>query len=109
MTFFADAAGDLWLAGNLMGLAMGSTQAGGRALIGQLTPVARSAEFFGLWGLASRAAAILGPLSYGIIGRLSDGNHRLALLSTLAFFIVGLVLLTTVDERRGKAAREDYS
>ncbi len=109
VTFFADEAGDLWLAGNLMGLAMGSTQAGGRALIGQLTPVARSAEFFGLWGLASRAAAILGPLSYGIIGRLSDGNHRLALLSTLAFFVVGLVLLTTVDERRGKAAREDYS
>jgi UMF1 family MFS transporter len=47
-------------------------------------------------------------LSYGIIARLSDGNHRLALLSTLAFFIGGLLLLTTVDEHRGKAARDDY-
>jgi UMF1 family MFS transporter len=109
VTFFAKDASDLWLAGNLMGLAMGATQAGGRALIGQLTPVARSAEFFGLWGLASRAAAILGPLSYGIIARLSDGNHRLALLSTLAFFIGGLIMLATVDERRGKAARDDSS
>ncbi len=108
VTYFAVDAADLWLAGNLMGLALGATQAGGRALVGQLTPVARSAEFFGLWGLASKAAAILGPLSYGIITRLSDGNHRLALLSTLAFFIVGLLLLTTVDEHRGKAARDDY-
>jgi len=108
VTYLAEDAADLWLAGNLMGLALGATQAGGRALIGQLTPVARSAEFFGLWGLASKAAAILGPLSYGIIARLSDGNHRLALLSTLAFFIAGLVMLATVDERRGKAARDDY-
>lgn len=105
VTFSADAAADLWVAGNLMGLAMGATQAGGRALIGQLTPVERSAEFFGLWGLASRAAAILGPISYGLISHLSGGNHRLALLSTLAFFIGGLMLLFTVDEKRGRSAR----
>jgi len=107
VTFFAEERADLWFAGNLMGLAMGATQAGGRALIGQLTPVERSAEFFGLWGLASRAAAILGPLSYGIISQLSGGNHRFALLSTLAFFIGGLLLLLTVDERRGRVVKEE--
>jgi len=107
VTFFADEPADLWFAGNLMGLAMGATQAGGRALIGQLTPVERSAEFFGLWGLASRAAAILGPLSYGIISQLSEGNHRFALLSTLVFFIGGLLVLLTVDERRGRIAKEE--
>lgn len=106
VAFLADKPGDLWLAGNLMGLAMGSSQAGGRALIGRLTPVTRSAEFFGLWGLASRAAAILGPLSYGIVNRLTDGNHRIAMLSTLTFFLVGLLLLATVDEQRGIAARD---
>ena len=106
ITFFADDAADLWLAGNLMGLAMGSTQAGGRALIGRLTPVARSAEFFGLWGFASRAAAIMGPLSYGVVNRVTDGDHRMALLSTLMFFLLGLLLLTTVDEQRGSRARD---
>lgn len=105
VTLFATEPSDLWLAGNLMGLAMGATQAGGRALIGQLTPVERSAEFFGLWGLASRAAAILGPISYGLISHFSEGNHRLAILSTLAFFIGGLILLFTVDEKRGRSAR----
>ena len=87
-----------------MGLAMGSTQAGGRALIGRLTPQGRNAEFFGLWGLASRAAAIIGPLAYGAVNRLTEGDHRLALLSTLALFIIGLLLLLTVSEARGVSA-----
>ncbi len=103
-TYFADSAADLWLAGNLMGLAMGSTQAGGRALIGQFTPETRNAEVFGLWGLAGRAAAILGPLSYGVVGRLSGGDHRLALLSTLTLFLAGLGALFFVDEERGRRA-----
>ena len=106
VTYFATQPYQLWLAANLMGLAMGSSQAGGRALIGRLTPVARSAEFFGLWGLASRAAAILGPLAYGAVNRLSNGDHRMALLSTLSFFVLGLLLLLTVNETRGMAARE---
>ncbi len=104
VTLSADEAGDLWLAGNLMGLAMGATQAGGRALIGQLTPPSRNAEIFGLWGLANRAAAIIGPVSYGAISELSGGNYPLAMLSTLVFFVLGLLLLFTVDEQRGKAA-----
>ena len=89
-----------------MGLALGSTQAGGRALIGQFTPEARNAEFFGLWGLAGRAAAILGPVSSGLTSHFSGGNHRLALLSTLLYFLSGLALLVTVNERRGRQARQ---
>lgn len=104
VTLLADEPSDLWLAGNLMGLAMGATQAGGRALIGQLTPESRNAEIFGLWGLANRAAAIIGPVSYGVISELSDGNYPLAMVSTLAFFLLGLLLLFTVNEERGKLA-----
>ncbi len=100
----ADDPVDIWLAGNLIGLAMGASQAVGRALVGQLTPIARTAEFFGLWGMVNRLAAIAGPLSYGLISYWSGGNHRLAILSTLLFFIAGLVLLLRVDEQRGKAA-----
>src|SRR5262249_37435438 len=39
-----------WVAANLMGIAMGSSQSAGRALVGQFSPPDRSAEFFGLWG-----------------------------------------------------------
>ncbi|MEP5569587.1 MAG: MFS transporter [Halioglobus sp.] len=95
---------DIWLAGNLIGLAMGATQAGGRALIGQLTPRTHNGEIFGLWGLANRTAAILGPISYGLINRLGGGDHQLSLISTLVFFVLGLALLFTVKEQRGQAA-----
>jgi UMF1 family MFS transporter len=73
-------------------------------MIGQFSPPARAAEFFGLWGLAGKLAAVVGPLSYGLITYLTAGNHRLAILSTVSFFVAGLVLLATVNERQGKAA-----
>jgi UMF1 family MFS transporter len=39
---------------------------------------------------------------------LTQGNHRLALLTTAGFFIGGLLLLLTVNEKRGRsAARND--
>lgn len=100
----ADSEWALWLSGNLIGLAMGSTQAGARALVGQLTPEAHAGEFFGLWGLANRAAAILGPVCYGVMNRMAAGDHTVALLSTLTFFVLGLVLLLSVREQRGREA-----
>ncbi len=100
----ASSEADIWITGNMIGLAMGATQAGGRALTGQLTPVAHNGEIFGLWGLANRTAAILGPISYGVINRLSGGDHQLSLISTLVFFVLGLLVLLTVKEQRGHAA-----
>jgi UMF1 family MFS transporter len=106
LTITADTSADFWFAGNLLGLALGATQAGGRALIGEFTPVSHSGEFFGLWGFCARTAAIIGPLSYGVISSLTQGDHRLALLSTLTFFILGLAVLLTVNESRGIADRD---
>ncbi|GMR08913.1 MAG: MFS transporter [Gammaproteobacteria bacterium] len=98
-----------WVAANLIGIAMGSCQSAGRAMIGQLAPAGRSAEFFGLWGLAVKLAAIIGPLSYGLIAYLTSGNHRIAIASTLVFFIGGLLILLMVNEKRGRqAALECY-
>ncbi|GMR17810.1 MAG: MFS transporter [Gammaproteobacteria bacterium] len=93
-----------WVAANLIGIALGSSQSAGRALVGQFSPPERSAEFFGLWTLATRVAAIIGPLSYGFITYITHGDHRMAILSTTVFFIIGLLLLLTVDEARGKAS-----
>ena len=44
-------------------------------------------------------------MSYGLVNFVTGGDHRLALLSTLGYFVVGLLLLQTIDERRGAAAR----
>ena len=93
-----------WLAANAAGLCLGASQSAGRALVGYLSPSARRAEFFGLWGMAVKLSAMLGPLTYGLAAWLSGGDHRLAMLSLTAYFIVGLVILSAVDVERGRRA-----
>jgi UMF1 family MFS transporter len=104
LAYFSDTKTMFWAAANLAGLCMGSSQAAGRALVGYLAPPARIAEFFGLWGLATKAASIFGPLTYGVVTWIFAGNHRLAILATGAYFIVGLLLLFAIDVRRGREA-----
>jgi UMF1 family MFS transporter len=93
-----------WVAANLAGLCMGSSQAAGRALVGYLAPPARLAEFFGLWGLAVKAASIFGPLTYGAVTLIFPGNHRLGIFVTGIYFVIGLFLLRNIDVERGRAA-----
>ena len=102
--WFAEGAALFWVAANLAGLCMGSSQAAGRALVGYLAPPARLGEFFGLWGLAVKAASILGPMTYGAVTWLFGGNHRLAMLAVGAYFVAGLLLLAGIDVQRGRQA-----
>jgi MFS transporter, UMF1 family len=96
--------GVFWIAAVIAGLCMGSSQSAGRALAGLLAPPARLAEFFGLWAFATRLAAILGPVTYGLVTWATAGNHRVAIVSTALFFVLGLALLRPVNVERG--ARE---
>ena len=92
-----------WVAANLAGICMGSSQSAGRALVAYFSPVDRAAEFFGLWGVATRLSAVLGPLTYGAVSWISGGNHRMAMLITGVFFVTALIVLVRVDEQRGRA------
>lgn len=102
--YFIESRVGFWVAANLIGIALGSSQSAGRALVGQFSPVERSAEFFGLWGLSGKLAAVIGPATSGFIAYATHGDLRMALASTIAFFAIGLILLFRVDERRGRAA-----
>jgi UMF1 family MFS transporter len=95
-----------WLAAALAGLCMGTSQSAGRAMVGALAPAKRSAEFFALWTFSVQLAAVVGPLTYGLVTWLTHGNHRLAILVTGLFFVGGLALLKRVDLVRGVAERE---
>ncbi|MCY7316905.1 MAG: MFS transporter [Rubrivivax sp.] len=96
--------GPFWVAAVIAGLCMGSSQSAGRAMAGLFAPPDRLGEFYGLWTVATRLAAIVGPITYGLVTWATGGNHRLAILSTALFFGVGLVLLRRIDVQRGQAA-----
>jgi MFS transporter, UMF1 family len=93
-----------WIAANLAGLCMGSAQAAGRAVVGYLAPPARLAEFFGLWGLAVKAASIFGPITYGAVTWIFAGNHRLGIFAVGMYFVAGLALLAGINIERGRRA-----
>jgi MFS transporter, UMF1 family len=94
----------LWIAANIVGIAMGSTGSVGRALVGQFSPKGRSGEFLGLWGVAVKLATAVGAVSFGAVVYLTHNNYRAAVLFTVVFFIAGIATLTRVDEERGKLA-----
>ena len=96
-----------WVSANLAGLAMGSSQSAGRAMVGVFAPISRLAEFYGLWTLSVQVAAIAGPLTYGAVVYLTNNNHRLGMMITGAFFVVGLLLIASIDIDRGRRAAAD--
>lgn len=91
-----------WWAAAIAGVCMGSSQSSGRAMAGLLVPPERLGAFFGLWTFAIRLASIVGPLSYGLITWLSNGNQRLAIGVTSLMFLLGLLLLIPVNLDRGR-------
>ena len=91
-----------WWAAVLAGICMGSSQSSGRAMAALLIPSHRLAEFFGLWAFALRLASILGPMGYGLMTWLTDGNQRLAITATTGLFVLGWLLLLPVNVNRGQ-------
>ncbi len=96
-----------WVVGLFSGLGIGSLQSASRALVGLFAPPEKSAEFYGFWGLSGKAAYMVGPLLFGAISSVA-GSQRIAMLSTAAFFVLGLIGMSFVNERRGLAAAEAW-
>lgn len=90
-----------WVAANLAGLAMGSSQSAGRAMVAVFAPSSRLAEFYSFWNMALWLAAIVGPLSYGAITWITGNDHRMAILFTGLFFVLSLLALAPVSMKRG--------
>ncbi|HSU73204.1 MAG TPA: MFS transporter [Candidatus Binatia bacterium] len=89
----------------LGGLVLGTTQAVGRSLLSILVPLENSAELFGFNGFASKLAATLGPLVFGVVSSVT-ANQRIAVLSLVLFFVGSFLVLLTVKERRTLPVRE---
>jgi len=85
----------------LVGAVQGGTQALSRSLFASMIPRDKSGEFFGFFGVAEKFAGIFGPAIFGFIN-LVGGSSRGAIVSVIAFFVVGGFLLTLVDVPEGQ-------
>jgi UMF1 family MFS transporter len=66
-----------------------------------MIPRDKSGEFFGFFGAADKFAGIIGPAFFGLINLIS-GSSRGAILSVIAFFVVGGLLLAVVNVPEGQ-------
>jgi UMF1 family MFS transporter len=90
----------------LVGMVQGGSQALSRSLFAQMVPRHKSAEFFGVFSVFEKATAILGPILM-VATIHATGSSRGAVLSLLAFFISGALVLVRIDVAAGRrAARE---
>ncbi len=85
----------------IVGFVQGGSQALSRSIYGSMIPVNRTSEFFGFYGVSNKFSAILGPMLFGMMTQLT-GSGRGGIFSLLILFVLGLILLTTVDVEKGR-------
>lgn len=95
-------AGDFLRLAVLVGLVQGGTQALSRSLFASMVPAHKSGEFFGFYSVFEKFAGVFGPLLFAVAIE-ATGSSRNSILSVIAFFVVGGVLLALVDPAAGRA------
>jgi MFS transporter, UMF1 family len=92
-----------WVAGILIGLFVGPNQSASRSLMGRFVPEKHQSEFFGFFAFSGKATAFMGPLLLGVMTE-TFNTQRAGVGTVIIFFVIGGVLLATVDEQAGIAA-----
>jgi MFS transporter, UMF1 family len=94
--FFIDSKIHFWILASVAGLGLGTVQASSRAFFTQFIPSAHESEYFGVYSLAGKSSAIMGPLVFGTISS-AFGSQRPAILAISVFFIVGMLIIRYVQ------------
>ncbi len=90
----------------LVGMVQGGSQALSRSLFASMVPRHKSSEFFGFFGVFEKFAGIVGPGVFAVM-ILVTGSSRGAILSIIAFFVIGGLLLARVDVEEGQRVARD--
>jgi UMF1 family MFS transporter len=99
--YYMRTATDFFVLAILVGTVQGGVQALSRSLFASMIPPHKSGEFFGFYSIFEKFAGIFGPLLFDITIAMT-GASRNAILSVIAFFIVGAALLHFVNVEDGQ-------
>lgn len=99
--YFMKNATHFYILAIMVGFVQGGSQSIARSIYSKLIPISRAAEFFGFLSVSSKFSAIFGPFLFALVAQLTESS-RLAILSLLLFFIVGIAMLTRVNLEKGR-------
>ncbi|MCP3876285.1 MAG: MFS transporter [Desulfobacteraceae bacterium] len=89
-----------WVAGMLIGLFAGPNQSASRSLLGRFVPKEKENQFFGFFAFSGKMTAFMGPLLLGILTEIFN-SQRAGVSVVIAFFVIGALILNTINEQRG--------
>lgn len=87
-----------WPAACLAGIALGGTWAADRPLMLRLTPPDRIGEFYGLYGMVGRFAAITGPLIWALVADWIGLGRPAAVLTLLVGVLIAYAILRPLSD-----------
>lgn len=96
-----------FILGMFIAIVLGGSQAISRSLFAQMIPKGKEAEFFSFYEISERGTSWIGPLVFGLANQLF-GNLRIAILSLIFFFIMGLILLPFVNVNKAISDAKKY-
>ncbi|ANE48783.1 MFS transporter [Paenibacillus swuensis] len=99
--YYMTSAVHFYLLAFMVGTVQGGSQAIARSIFSRLVPAGRNAEFFGFLSVSSKFSAMVGPFVFALAAQLT-GSTRIAILSLLLFFIIGIALLYRVNLEKGE-------
>ena len=85
-----------WIVGPLSGVALGGTWTADRPLMLQLAPPRYLGQFYGLYAMVGRFAAILGPLLWSVVVDGLGLGRPVAVLTLAIWIVISLVILRGV-------------
>lgn len=89
----------LFVMGFFLALVLGGSQALSRSLFSQMIPLSQESEYFGFYEISERGTSWIGPLLFAAAVQIT-GSQRIALVSLIVFFVLGLALFVPVDVRQ---------
>ncbi len=91
-----------YILGGLVGLFLGATWTSSRPLLAELVPKEKLGQFFGLYSLSGRAAAIVGPILWGLVVKLplaGSGAYRAAILTLDLMVLFGFLIYLKMPKK----------
>ena len=88
-----------YLLAAVIAIVLGGSQALSRSVFSLMIPKGQEAEYFSLYEVSERGTSWLGPLVFGLALQFT-GSYRIAILSVVILFALGLGVLTQVNLRR---------
>lgn len=89
--YFLDTQTDFWILAVLVGMFQGSVQALSRSYFGKIIPAEKAGEYFGIYDICGKGAAILGTTLVSVMSQIT-GKMNVGVSAISVLFVIGLLL-----------------